>query len=206
MGNLASDQFVALDRGVAARYQDLIARASITTYDYNSWMRDYRQLENFAMANSGDKRVARGWAEEQPRYANASRFLQARISDRPAFNYTPSLYDTRVRVANSDCCGSDCGSNQLAAPPLTSYTPGAAPIFPNRGGTTIFGGDTVTTSPSLGDLLKGLLGMGKEVPSIDTPYPDSPLLNQVDIFSGIITALIVGGILWFIHKATKKNA
>lgn len=196
--------FDILDKAVAGRFFELNSRPTIARQTYNEWLTEYNQLAAYARNNSNVAYVARQWAAEEPRYRGTFATLQAKIVDTPLVKYTPSLYNSDISIKSGGCCG--CGSdNQLPTLPGTNYTPGTTNI-PQRPGTTI-AVSTGSGFPSLGDLLRDLFGTPKaaEVPMINAPYPDSQLINESGIFSGIITALIVGAILYVIHRATMKK-
>lgn len=200
MPTLAEQQFVSLDRAVSARYFDLVGRSSIAQQDLDSWWRDYQQLERFAESNSGDARIRQGWSEEKPRYANSYSNLQAKVKPSEPFRprYTPALYNTSIRVGGSSCGG----KSGITQPTLNEYKGGDfTPVSP-RQGTTVNVAPSSYQLPSFGDALRSLFGIKPiDAPTID--YPDSPLLDQREITTGVITAIVVGAILYVIHRATK---
>jgi hypothetical protein len=202
MSTLAEQQFVSLDRAVSSRYFELVARSCIASQDVDHWLTDYNQLQRFAEQNAGDARIRQGWSEEKPRYVNSQTNLKAKVCERtPIYSvpYTPRLYDTSMRVGG---CG---GGSGITQPTMTDYGTTSAPMAPRTPNTINVQGGNYSI-PSLGDALKSLLGIKPiEAPSINGEYPDSPLVDQSEIVTGVITAIVIGAVMYIIHRATKKG-
>ncbi|HEV7738619.1 MAG TPA: hypothetical protein VGO47_14760 [Chlamydiales bacterium] len=197
-------QFDILDKAVASRYYELNSRQTIARQTYNAFLTDYHQLESYARANSNVPYVARQWLAEEPRYKNVFASLQSRIVESPVrVPYTPALYNSDISISSTSSCKPCCGGGGLAALPGTNYIPGTTTVNQRPGSGTVITSN-MPQFPSLGDMLRGLFGVNKpqEVPNIE--YPNSPLINESGIFTSIITALIVGAVLYIIHRATKK--
>lgn len=193
-------QLVAMIQGTANRFHELYARPYISRQDYDSWVRDYNQVENFARQNSGDKRIYQHWYnEEKPRFARSAEFLQSKIR-----TANPANYNTAVSISGGgDCC--ECGSSkipQLPYAPVGNYGGGGSGSILPRGGSGV---NIFSDSPdiSIGDMFRDLFGTGGNPNTGE--YPDSKLIDQSGIVSGIITALVVGGILWILHSVTKNK-
>src|SRR5260370_31338708 len=92
-------QFDILDKAVASRGYDLLARTFIYRQDYDSWLRDYNQLASYGENNSDNPYVACQWAAEKPRYANAPSALYAKIRVANPSNYYTAIY---INIC-SDC-------------------------------------------------------------------------------------------------------
>lgn len=189
MANAARGQFEILDKAVAERFWELYNRPFIYRQDVDQWRTLYNQLERFAESNSGDSWIARGWAEEKPRYANSVANLMSKV--RVA---NPTNYDTTIKVKG--CNGCDCGKTNI---PVLPYTPMNIPpgsggtLVPGRGGTMLSLGDSIRNSYSPGAL----------------PFFDEPdtLPKQIakDATTGIIVAVVIAIVLWGFH-ALKKRA
>lgn len=185
-------QFDILDKALAARLHELLARPFIARQDYDAWMTGFNQLRNYANANSNVAYVASQWEMEQRNYQGWPERLLSKV--RIA---NPVNYDTSISVRGNR---GDCGCSSI---PQLPYSPlqipaGNAGMIPTRGGSTIFlGGGT----PSLGDSARGFFD---PISSIDLPMP--PLLQEIkkDTMTGIIVALVVGAILFGIHHLNKK--
>lgn len=216
MPSLAGTTFVTLDKAVAGRAQELLARQRLTKYDVQEWLTDYNQLKRFAEANAGDSYVARGWREEEPRYANVVKSMQAKITgetwtptlaltqSRP--QYTPRLYDFGMNLNRSNGNGCGCGGGGSNVP-LNNYGGSTVQPVPSRVTPQLNILSTGNAFPSIGDMLRDLFGVKPTpavAPVIDASYPDSQLIDQKEIVTGIITAVIVGGVLYVVHRATQK--
>jgi hypothetical protein len=194
---LIGAQFDILDKAVADRTYYLLNKQFIYPQEYDSWRTSYSQLATFARQYSGVPYVQSQWAMEAPRYAYVPRALEQKIR-----TANPDNYDTRVSVSSgTSSCG--CGTNvpALAYSPI-GFSGGSGGFTPGRGGTTIF---SESTQPlSLGDMFRDLFS-NKDIPSIEGEYPESKFIDQSDILKNIITAVVVAGILYLVHRFTMKK-
>lgn len=199
--SVAGSQFDILDKAVAARGLELYAKPWIYRQDYDEWMTQYNQLRSFALSNSGDSYVSRQWKAEEPRYANAPALLASkiRVAD-------PANYDTSMSVSGGGCgCGSKLTPFQSS--PI-DYRP-----FGGDGGMLQRGAIPTNTNSfffgplgSAGDAARNLFSPS-QIPFFAPPSAIKKLAEDVghDTLTGILVALIVGGVLWGVHYLTKKK-
>ncbi len=196
-------QFDLLDKALAARSHELLNRSFIYRQDLDSWWTSYNQLEGYANRFSNVGYVARQWRDEKPRYAWVPDALASKVR-----TANPANYDTTISISGSSkgCCGCGGGGTevpQLPYAPVGSYGAGYTSDLPVRGGTSLFFGGN-TSIPSLGDALRDLFGQ-KPQPTMTGDYPDSKLIDESGVFTGILTAIIVGAIFYVIHLVTKSK-
>lgn len=191
-------QFDILDKSLAARGYELLARPWIYRQDYDHWMTSYNQLEKYAEENSDNSYVASQWRDEKPRYANAPSWLLAKVR-----TANPANYNTAISISRRTSCGcnENCGTKipQLPYSPL-SIGPGNYGTSAGRGGTNLFFGG----GPSVGDGLRNFFSPSN-LPFFPNPQDDGKLVDKKEITNGIIVALVVGVILWLVHYLTKKK-
>lgn len=191
-------QFDIFDKAVANRAHELMARQFIYRQDYDSFKTDYNQLANFARRNSDVAYVARQWADEEPRYRWVDSALQQKIR-----SGNPANYDTRISISSTNlgCCDGCSGDSKipiLPYSPVGNYGTGYIPTTGRAGGSQLVYNSAAPTS--LGDMFRDLFGR-KAQPTITGN--DSQLIDESGIFTGIITALIIGAIFYVIHLITK---
>jgi len=192
MASAQQNQFVILDKAVASRFWELYNRpGGIYRQDVDEWRTDYQQLASFA-ERSNDPAVARGWAEEKPRYARSVEYLMSKVR-----TANPANYDTSIKVKG--CADCDCGSKPTPIPTL-SYTPmqipgaSGSPGVPGRSPTILSFGD-------------GLRNMFSPTPLPFLPEPESlPKEVAKDTMTGVIVAIVVAIIFWGFHFLSKKRA
>lgn len=188
-------QFDILDKALASRLHELLARPYIARQDYDFWMTGYRQLEAYARENSDVAYVRSQWEMEQRNYQGWPERLLAKVR-----TANPINYDTSISVSGRGACSSS-NIPQLPYSPL-AIPPSTYGGMPSRGGTNLFFGDTFAPQ-TIGDGLRGLFN-----PS-DIPFLNPPTITEEikrDTLTGIIVALVVGAVLWGIHSLRKKYA
>src|SRR5574341_300152 len=184
-------QFDILDKALASRLHELLSRDFIYRQDYDHWMTGYNQLAAYARENSDVTYVARQWAMEQKNYQGWPERLAAKIR-----TANPVNYDTTISTSGKSGCDDCWGGSKIPQLPyqgVGGITINSTPMLP-RTPTPLGGG-------SLGDSIRGLFN---PPPFFEPPQP--PLIQKVknDTVTGIIVALIVGGILWGVHYLSKK--
>jgi hypothetical protein len=211
-------QYDILDIAVANRLRDLASRQHITVYDYREFQTDYNQLVNFATMHSDVKYIREKWSTEEPRYAGWPERLRGKIVDEESTDYLsimptrkiadPRNYDFTLSLSGGSNngnfpCGPCCGGSD-SGKGIDYKNPNPDKIAP-RGGNSFLFAASPGKIDSLGDLFRNLL-TPQDIPLLDTPYPDNPNIDQHEIIKGIITAVIIGGVLYVIHRATQGTS
>lgn len=201
-------QYDIISRALSARFYELNQRPFLAQGDVNSWITGYNQLVYFAHNYGNNSYVAKQWRSEEPQYSNVVRTLQAKvrastnqitIPDR--FTPNPANYDARISISGNGTGGvGGCGCGGKDSSIDTS---GDVSRIPARAATQIVYNGAGGIN-SLGDIFRDLFST-KPIPSIQGDYPESKLVDGLSIVSGIITAIVVAGILYIVHRATKGN-
>lgn len=189
----AGRQYDILDKATANRAIELMQRSSIYRQDFDSFITSYNQLDAYARNNSNSY-IAPRWADEIKRYNQVIPILQSKVR-----TADPSNYITSISISGQDpkgvaCCNSCTGGGYTPG----NYGGGGDTILPGRGSNIFVGGNTQL--PSLGDAFRNLFNPQQE------PFLDNEgLVHGSDIFSNVLTALIVGVILYVIHYVITKK-
>lgn len=194
--SLAGNQFVTLDKAIAARARDLLSRDSLTFQDVQEWQTDFNQLQIFAESHADDRYIAQGWSEEKPRYANVVSWLMAKVQQ--PVRYTSSLYNEDLPFTSQGCgCnGNDYGSGDNSG---VSLRPATVPH------------NTVFPLPNVGDAARNYFGLPDIGGHYSTPQVNAPLgggesIPTSNILQYLLLAGILGALLWAVYKVSKKNA
>lgn len=197
--------FDMLDKQLAARLRQLASQQVVKPVEFSSFVREYQNLETYATMYNNNNYVNKQWRSEKVIYDAWIPKIQAKVHETPGTQtlvpqrptYTPTLYTlsafSAMQGGNFSCGSCGGGSSQPPSTKVEPRSPTQLALDSNYPAGFI---------PNVGDLLKRLL----EAPppqTISPITPPPPILSSREIASGVITALVVGIIVYVVRRWRK---